>query len=390
MSGGRILILATEFPPGPGGIGTHAYELARWLPEYGWEVRVCACQDYAEREEILRFNERQPFAVSSLIRASLPGGRLVHLARGSARGRAWKPNVVLATGRNAVLAGAWTRWFHRKARLVAVAHGTELQAGGILRRRLARKAFQQSDLAIAVSGYTKRLLGGIGLEERRVLVVPNGADANRFQPATPTAVAGVRSKLGLGAGRAILTVGHVSERKGQETVVRALPMVAEKVPDVEYWMAGLPSQRRFLEELAARLGVAGRVRFLGRLGEDALAEVVQACDVFAMTSRTTADGDYEGYGIAVIEAALCGKPAVVSDCGGLPEAVLEGETGFVVPEGDAEATARALVRLLADAGLRQQMGEAARRRALAEGTWEKRAGQYDRVLRELVSLGGIA
>ena len=390
MSGNRILILTTEFPPGPGGIGTHAYELAQWLPEYGWRVRVCACQDYAEREEIVRFNQKQPFEVRSLVRASLPGRRLSHLVSGSVRERTWKPDVILATGRNAVLAGAWTRRLHRKARLAAMAHGTELQAGGILRRGLVRRAFERSDLVIAVSGHTKRMLCGIGVEQCRVRVIPNGADARTFRPAPKGASESFRRKLGLGAGRSVLTVGHVSERKGQETVIRALPMVAEKVPDVEYWMAGLPSQRRSLEELAVRLGVAGRVRFLGRLGEEALAEVMQACDVFAMTSRTTKDGDYEGYGIAVIEAALCGKPAVVSDCGGLPEAVLEGETGFVVPEGDAEATAGALVRLLTDEGLRQQMGEAARRGALSEGTWEKRAGEYDRVLRELVGLGGMA
>jgi phosphatidylinositol alpha-1,6-mannosyltransferase len=100
-----------------------------------------------------------------------------------------------------------------------------------------------------------------------------------------------------------------------------------------------------------------------------------------MTSQHTATGDFEGFGIAVVEAALCGKPAVVSGNSGLEEAVVDGETAFVVPQSDPVATAGALMSLLADEPLRIRFGKAARQRAMAEQTWAARAAAYDQLLR---------
>ncbi|MGB5399370.1 MAG: glycosyltransferase, partial [Thermoanaerobaculia bacterium] len=100
-------------------------------------------------------------------------------------------------------------------------------------------------------------------------------------------------------------------------------------------------------------------------------------------SQHTSVGDFEGYGIAVVEAALCAKPAVVSEGSGLEEAVVAGETALVVPQSDAPATAEALVALLENESLRARLGQAAQERALAEQTWRARAVDYDRLLRDL-------
>lgn len=382
MKGPRVLIVATEFPPGPGGIGTHAWEAARWLREYGWQVRVRACQDYASREEAEAFRHGAGLEIRSLRGVRMPGVRLPYLACGLWRDiSTWRPDVVLATGRNAVLAaGAVGRG---RARLAAVAHGTEILRGGPLREATLR-AFRAADLVVAVSGFTAGMLAERGVARKRIAVAPNGADEGVFRPAGDDAVRAIRRELGLGAGPSILTVGNVTERKGQWVVARALGEVAREVPDVEYWVVGLPTERESVEAEARKGGVADRVRFLGRLPQGELVRVVQACDVFAMTSVMTASGDYEGYGIAVLEAALCGKPAVVSDCGGLPEAVEDGATGLVVREKDAAATAQALLRLLGDDELRRRMGERARAAALEESTWRVRMREYDCLLRRLV------
>jgi len=382
----KVLIVATEFPPGPGGIGTHAWETARWLKEYGWEVRVRACQDYVSRAESELFREKAGFEIRSLCGVRMPGLRLPYLACGSwADVSSWRPDIVLATGRNAVMAaGAAGRG---SARLAAVAHGTEILAGRVF-RKLTLRAFQAADLVVAVSGFTARKLAECGVARERVAVVPNGADEGVFRPASEKEARAVRRELGLGSGASILTVGHVSERKGQWVIARALGEVARQIPDVEYWVVGLPTEKERVETVAREAGVADRVRFLGRLPQGDLVKLVQACDVFAMTSVMTAGGDYEGYGIAVLEAALCGKPAVVSDCGGLPEAVEDGETGLIVRERDARATAQALIRILGDSAMRRRMGERARAKALEEGTWRGRIRQYHGLLRGL--LGGKA
>lgn len=380
MRGKRLLILASEFPPGPGGIGVHAYELAKRLAALGWQVRVRTCQDYASREEIEAFNREQGIEITSL-RLGARMTRLAYLMAGAARERRRGAEVVVASGRNALLAGALLKKMGGP-KMAAVAHGTELLEGGRVHKGVIGRALRLADVVIGVSRYTAAVVRDVHGVRGRVEVIPNGADGAWFRPAEDGETEIWRRQRGLGEGPAILTVGHVSERKGQEVVVRALARVAAVAPEVEYWMTGLETGRDRVERAAREVGVEGRIRFLGRLGREELRACLQSCDVFAMTSRTVR-GDYEGFGIAVLEAALCGKPAVVSDCGGLPEAVEDGVTGLVAREGDVEETAEALGRLLADVELRRKMGEAARRRALEWGTWERRVSDYDRLLREL-------
>ncbi|MBK8023991.1 MAG: glycosyltransferase [Chloroflexi bacterium] len=127
------------------------------------------------------------------------------------------------------------------------------------------------------------------------------------------------------------------------------------------------------------------VHFLGRQPLDEVVRCMNAADVFVITSRTTADGDFEGYGIVVVEAALCGTPSVVSANSGLVEAIEDGRTGIAVAPEDPEDTARGIRRLLDDDALRQTMGERARTRAPAEQTWGQRAAECDRVFRALIA-----
>jgi len=221
-------------------------------------------------------------------------------------------------------------------------------------------------------------------------VVGNGADPARFGCLEATTIGELRRRLDLVGARAILTVGNLTERKGQEVVIRALPEILREVPEARYLMVGLPTEQSRLQSLSEDLGVSHAVRFVGYLENQELLATYNCCDVFAMTSQHTASGDFEGYGIAVIEAALCAKPAVVSEGSGLEEAVVAGETALVVPQSDVPATAKALIALLEDESLRTQLGQQAQARALAEQTWTTRAVDYDRLLRSLTGGSGGA
>jgi phosphatidylinositol alpha-1,6-mannosyltransferase len=244
-------------------------------------------------------------------------------------------------------------------------------------------AFNRAAVIVCVSRFTSDLMRRAGIRAAQECVIPNGADPGRFTVLPAAEVASFRARLGLDSGPLILTVGNVSERKGQDVVIRALPEVLRHHSDARYAMAGLPTRRAELVRLAEGLGVAGHVHFLGRLDPDDLVRAYNACDVFAMTSRTTAAGDCEGFGIAAVEAALCGKPAVVSRGSGLVEAIADSRTGVAVPEDDPAATATALVGLLDNPARRAEFGRAARDRALAEQTWERRVREYDELFRVL-------
>ncbi len=376
----RLLILSTEFPPGPGGIGTHAFSLAKHLQRRGWAVAVLSPQDYTSTEEIQEFNRDHPFPIRRLRHLPwMPVEGLYRLAVLAHWLRRWRPDVILATGAQSVwLMASVSRWV--RVPWLAVGHGTEFGVTHPRERWLTRWAFGRADGVVCVSQFTRQQMKRIGAQPKSVWVIPNGAEAERFRRLSNGEIRSFRKSLGLEKAFLLLTVGNVTRRKGQDIVVKALSLVLQEAPHVHYLIVGLPTLGERLLQMASELGVQDNVHLLGRLDDTTLVQAYNACDLFVMTSRYTRDGDFEGYGIAVVEAALCGKPAVVSGDSGLAEAVIDGETGLVVSPEDPEATAAAILQLVRDPELRTRMGQAAYRRARDEQTWERRAAEYEAVL----------
>jgi len=381
------MLISTEFPPGPGGIGTHACQLACKLTELGVEVAVLTHQDNVTVEQALAFNAKQQFRVVRIPR--LPAAALSAVARLALAFRlktSFKPDVLLASGSGAVLASALLGacggppW-------VAVAHGSEFSTRAALRDKLVRRAFSLADAVVAVSVYTKNRMGAVGIGHRNSIVIHNGADAGLFQVLPTHEVTAAKRRLALQDQRVILTIGNVTRRKGQEIVIRALPLILQKVPNIIYLMVGLPTERARLERIAAELGILDCLRFLGVVEPRLLVLLLNCADVFVMTSISTEDGDCEGFGIAAMEAALCGKPAVVSLEGGLVEAVLDQYTGLCVPARDSRAVADAVTSLLTNEDLRSRLGTAARARALREYTWDEVAHRCYEVLKGVCATG---
>ena len=381
----RLIILSSEFPPGPGGIGTHAYELARNLQRLKWDVSVITPQDHAEEQEINQFNGAQPFPIVRLKSKGALAAKAI-LRRQTARRwiKHWNPDAVIASGqRSAWIATTLTG----KLPLIIVGHGFEFGILGQWNNKLTRWAFQQASLVVCVSEHTRSKMLAAGIQPRTVEVITNGADQIRFEVLPSNQISETRKSLGFENERLLMTVGNVTERKGQDLVIRALPQILAQAPNTHYLMVGLPTRKAELIRIAEALGVADHVHFLGRVENKRLVSLLNTADVFVMTSRFTSEGDSEGFGIAAVEAALCGKPAVVSGDSGLSEAVVDGETGIVVPQNDVHATANAILTLLNDRVRREQMGNAARKRALARQTWEQAAKQYDMALRRVVPCG---
>ncbi len=190
-------------------------------------------------------------------------------------------------------------------------------------------------------GHTRELAGSAGISPERIDVVHCGADGGLYRPGLSTGA--LRERLGLAVGHIILTVGQLSRRKAQDTVIRALPSLVRDLGDVTYLVVGLPTRRAELAQLAAELGVEDHVLFLGQVPQQQLPLIYNLADVFVLVSRRT-EGEVKGYGIVVAEAALCGVPAVVSRDSGLVEAIIEDETALVVPPDDPDATAEAIAR----------------------------------------------
>ncbi|MER7973170.1 glycosyltransferase family 4 protein, partial [Streptomyces sp. NPDC096080] len=254
-------------------------------------------------------------------------------------------------------------------RLVATTHGHEAgwaQLPGA--RQLLRKIGESTDTITYLGEYTRSRIAAALTPEAaaRMVRLPPGVDEKTFHP--DSGGDAVRAALGLTDRPVVVCVSRLVPRKGQDTLIRAMPRVLAAHPDAVLLIVGGGPYEKELRRLARESGVDGSVRFTGSVPWSALPAHYGAGDVFAMPCRTRRGGlDVEGLGIVYLEASATGLPVVAGDSGGAPDAVLDGETGWVVRGGSAGDTAERVTALLGDAELRRRMGE--RGRAWVEEKW---------------------
>jgi len=375
----RLLLVASEFPPGPGGIGAHAYHLARQLSRMAWEVVVAAPQPHVSPADAEEFNSHLPFKVVSLGKSALAVSALATYARPlDSLVDDINPDILLASGDSPMYLTDLLA-SRKKLPWIAVEHGRRPPNWELW---LKKRACARASAVVCVSEFTKRELTAMGVHPKSVEVIRNGGDTTVFRVLTAPEINEARKQYGIQKSRVILTVGEVSDHKGQEVVIRAMPAILKTIPNAVYLCVGIPTEQGRFEKLAASLGVSDQVHFLGQVAPERLVRLMNCADVFALTSRRTKDR-WEGFGIAVVEAALCGLPAVVAaDCG-LEEAIDNGVTGVAVPQDTPEIAAHAVLALLADETLRLRLGLAARDRAVRSQTWRNCAIRYDAILRRI-------
>ncbi|TSC80445.1 MAG: putative glycosyltransferase [Candidatus Peregrinibacteria bacterium Gr01-1014_25] len=246
-------------------------------------------------------------------------------------------------------------------------------------KHLMRWCYRQARRVIVPSQFTKDMIQQYAGEQYPIDIIHNGVRTDRFL--RPADTAEIRRRF---AGKTLLlTVGGLKERKGQDLVIRALPAIVAKRSDVMYVMVGEGFWQNHLEALARDLGVAGHVVFAGPQADDALVAWFQACDIYVHTPRV-ANLQFEGFGIVYLEAGACAKPSIATDAGGIRDAVVNGETGLIVPDGDVHAIAEATVRLCDDPSLRARLGETGRRYA-AQHDWSHIAKRFIATYREVHS-----
>ncbi|WP_055470660.1 glycosyltransferase family 4 protein, partial [Streptomyces pathocidini] len=235
-------------------------------------------------------------------------------------------------------------------------------------RQLLRRIGEGTDTITYLGEYTRSRIATALTPEAagRMVQLPPGVDEKAFHPASGGDA--VRARLGLADRPVVVCVSRLVPRKGQDTLIRAMPRILAAVPDAVLLIVGGGPYRADLERLAAETGVADCVRFTGAVPWEELPAHYGAGDVFAMPCRTRRGGlDVEGLGIVYLEASATGLPVVAGDSGGAPDAVLDGETGWVVRGESAEDAADRIATLLKDPELRRRMGE--RGRAWVEDRW---------------------
>jgi phosphatidylinositol alpha-1,6-mannosyltransferase len=373
----KHLLVTNDFPPKVGGIQNYLWELWRRLPPSSFRVLT------TPHRGAHAFDARQGFAIErTRVPVLLPNPALARQV--DRRADAMGADLVVLDP--ALPLGFIGPWLSHPYGLVL--HGAEVTVPGRLpaSRSLLAHVLRGAQLIVAAGEYAAdEAQRAARRDDLPIVVVPPGVDITRFRPLESDERDAARRKHGLPLDAVVvLGASRLVPRKGFDVLIDAVARLRPERPNLVLAISGAGRDRSRLERIATRAGLD--VRFLGRVGDDELAPLYGAADVFAAPCRNRWGGlEQEGFGIVFVEAAAAGVPAVAGASGGTDEAVADGETGVVVTRpSDVDAVASAVGRLVDDPALRHRMGAAARTRAVAMFA-------YDVLARRLgAALGGLS
>ncbi len=263
---------------------------------------------------------------------------------------------------------------------VVIAHGAEILKWKKLGKiwRICTNIYTKADHIIANSQYTKQLLIDSGFDSEKITIIHPGVDCGRFSekkyPLKPR----------LKSDRIILvSVGHLVDRKGFDTIIKALPLIHNTYPNAEYWIVGNGPYKIRLLSLAKKYQIQKHLRLFENMSDTELTSMLPSCDIFLMPSRIIGDS-VEGFGIVFIEANAAGLPVIGGNTGGIPDAIIDGVTGYLVDPENINEIADKVLTLLNFVALYKKIGEAGRHRAIEYFSWDKSTCLTKQLLRTII------
>lgn len=329
----NIVIVTSEFPPQPGGIGNHAYNLALHLSNKGHHVRVIADQRSKTGTEEIEFDITLPFPVERIklynIRFIMYLKRILLTFKFSR-----SATHCIATGKFSLWNVAFCSFF-LKRKTIAVVHGTEVNFKSSLLKKSINFSLKRFDKIVAVSNYTKNFITHLNKD---IVVIPNGITTSEWKNSI--------EKIKLKGDPALTTVGRVSSRKGQLNVIKQLPELIKQFPELHYHCVGIATEAEAFMKVAVSLKVGSYVSFHGSVDDNKLKQSLDATDIFVMLSTESVTGDVEGFGIAILEANAMGIPAIGAKGCGIEDAIDSGNSGLLIDVHDTNAFVEGIAQIL--------------------------------------------
>ena len=373
----NVAIITGHFPPCKGGgIAEWALGIARELPKIGYQTSVYATN---RKDRDLTVHKDESFSCVTMY------GRNWHeFHKWYSMYYMWKilnknpETIFIATTWGMAKSYSYLKKKYPQSKMIVVAHGlevTRLKEGKELTS--FKNVVNDSDLILCVSKYTKNeIIDRVdGIETNHIKFLPNGVDINRFFPVENTS--GFLNRYNIPENsNIILTLARIIRRKGHDTVIKCLPSLIKKFPNIQYVIAG-PHRKKdtYLDELkllAKELSVENHIVFVDYIPDGDLNEIYSRSQVYVMVSRTYNDiGDSEGFGITFLEANACGCPVIGSTEGGIPDAVENNKNGLLVPADDIKSLTKAIEKFLEDQIFRRKIIDQGIERVNNDFTWEK-------------------
>jgi len=376
----HVLLISSNYLPQIGGVEVAVDHLAKYLVSQGHRVTLVTSRSGARRFGVERHKGIEIHRIylgvpgcgwkSTLVFPLLAPTTLIYLRRIAQETQPDLINLHFADNATAY-ALVLAHWFDLP--LVISLHGADMERFRQERRVyrwLLRKAIGS---AAAITACSSALLCHTGVDlsttSKFVESIPNGVDLDLFSDAIPYPHEQPY----------ILVVGRLIPTKGVDLVIRAFAQLPPEFDHVSLFIAGNGPLHHELQRLAINLGLKNRMHFLGSVSHETIPSLIAGCEALVLGSRS------EAFGIVLLEAMAAAKPVVATAVGGIPELVAEGRNGLLVPPEDPKALSDAMVRLLADADLRQAMGQEGQRLVQSHYTWNKQGERfldlYHRVLK---------
>ena len=379
MSEYPILCITNDFGPRAGGIETFIIGLIERMPKHSVIVYTSSQEGSQNFDQAWRENYGVE-VIRDKSKILLPTLRVGRAVRKIAREREVRKAFFGAAAPLALLAQGLRR--AGVTRIVALTHGHEVWWAKLWPFSFAiRRIGSGTDHLTYLGSYTKSQIERAlpqRARESMVKIAP-GIDTDHFAPQPSSAA--LRAELGLTDKKVIVCVGRLVHRKGQDTLIEAMPEILTLVPDAHLLFIGEGPYKDYLVKRAAALHITHAITFIGRIHYAELPRYICVGDIFAMPSRSRLAGlEVEGLGIVYLEASACGLAVIGGKSGGAPDAVLEGETGYAVDGTSPHDVAVVAIRLLKDPALAASMGARGREWIIDEWRWDIWSQRFNALL----------
>ncbi len=276
------------------------------------------------------------------------------------------------------LVAVLTRWLTRHpVPLICTSHGGDLYAlKGALMHRLKRIIMAKSTRVTVVSQAMHRECLALGIPSAKVAVISMGVDLESIFTLDPQ----IRRN-----DHELLFVGRLVEKKGLPFLLRAMPRVLVRYPQVRLTIAGGGPQEFELRRLVAELGLRNQVAFLGMVSQSQLPDLYRRATLFVAPFVITESGDQEGLGLVLVEAAGCGCPLICGDVPAVRDVIQDDHTGLLIDPNNTTALAEAIIGMLGDPERRHRLAANARRHCRQVFDWASVADRYERLLTEITT-----
>lgn len=376
----RILCITNDFGPRAGGIETFVIGLIERMPHGSVTVYTSSQSGSADFDQAWLDN----FGVVVIRDKSkilLPSPRVLKAVQKMVRDEKIERIFFGAAAPLGLLSHGLRR--AGATRLVALTHGHEVWWSSLWPFSwLLRHIGSGLDTTTYLGEFTRSKIARVLTEDSRkaMVQIAPGIDTAHFSPQEN--LTELRREFGLEGKRVIVSVGRLVHRKGQDTLVEALPSILQEFPDAHLLFVGTGPHLQYIHKRAVQLQVLSHISFLGRVPYAEIPQIISLGEIFAMPSRSRFAGlEVEGLGIVYLEASACGLPIVGGKSGGAPDALLEGETGFAVDGRDSEKVSGAILDLLRDPVKARAMGARGRQWIIENWEWQKWSAEFNSLLK---------